>query len=53
MEGGMEGYDLREQYRFQYMRGRHQRYYRVWHNDTYYETCGPKLFAKCFQETQP
>lgn len=53
-EGGLEGYNLRDVYRFEQMQDDKGTYYRVYPNEDtgYYETCKPHLFKKCFKITQ-
>lgn len=56
---GLEGYQLGDIYRFQYMdRDKNGKpYYRVYPEssngfETYYETCGPRVFKEHFQELE-
>jgi hypothetical protein len=52
--GGMEGYNIKSVYRFQHCvntagRNPKAKYYRVWHSETYYETCAPQMFTTHFK----
>jgi hypothetical protein len=49
--GGMEGFNACQVYRYQLCEGRIRagRYCRVWHDETYYETCGPVEFRSYFE----
>lgn len=53
-ECGLEGYNEGDKYRFQKMSDNKGHYMRVYPNpDTnYYETCGPKVFERFFEEVK-
>lgn len=48
---GLEGFVRNEKYRFEYREKdkNGKPYYRVYHDSTYYETCGVDTFKKFFQ----
>ena len=46
---GLEGYNSGETYRYQKMKDSKGHYFRVWHSETYYETCPPGTFKKYFE----
>lgn len=49
---GMEGFDEHIQYKYEHMSNdtKHGKdYYRVYHDETYYETCGPGDFKAHFK----
>ncbi len=53
--GGLEGYNAKEKYKYQYLeKDRNGRpYYRVYHSYDYYETCGTTMFKSHFKTNEP
>ena len=51
-ENGMEGYVEGTQYKYEHVTypKSPMTYYRVYHNDTYYETCGVNQFNQWFKK---
>jgi hypothetical protein len=50
-DGGLEGFDEKQQYRYQQMLDKIGVYYRVYHqgDDNYFETCNPGIFKRHFR----
>jgi len=48
---GLEGFNIKSTYRYERRpKDKNGRpYYRVYHSDDYYETCGPNIFKKYFK----
>ena len=45
---GLEGFEENEEYKYELRDLNGRKYYRVYHKDGYYETCGIKTFNKFF-----
>ena len=49
---GLEGYMENDEYRYEFINIKGKGYYRVYHEDNYYETCGSKVFTRYFKIKQ-
>jgi hypothetical protein len=53
-ENGLEGYVKGVEYRYEFLKTKLGKdYYRVYHDNSYYETCGPNKFKKFFKKLEP
>jgi len=52
-ENGLEGYVRGVEYRYEFLKTKLGKdYYRVYHDASYYETCGPNKFKKFFKKLE-
>lgn len=49
---GLEGFMENEEYKYEFLKIKDKGYYRVYHDENYYETCGPKIFNRYFKIKQ-
>ena len=45
---GLEGFVESDEYKYEFLHLNGKGYYRIYHEDDYYEVCGPRIFNKYF-----